>query len=143
MIKMTRNEAHLLLSGIRVWEHLNGRSPTPEELADLLQMSASAVRLQLTFLEDLGAAALVKSAFETHAEVRDHLLVEELAVTGGPEISEDLKEFDRRKSEEAEKMAKLFDSGEHEAEQKKKLEKMGEELKDFKRKKPSNPFGDD
>lgn len=143
MINMTRNEAHLLLAGIRVWGHLNGRSPTPEELADLLQVSASAVRLQLAFLEDLGAAGLVKSAFETHAEIQNYLLVEELSEDGGPEISEDLKEFDRRKSEEAEKMSKLFDSGEYEEEQKKKMEKMGDELKDFRRKKPANPFGDD
>lgn len=143
MISMTRGEAHLLLAGIRVWNHLNERSPTPEELADLLQMSASAIRLQLVFLEDLGAAGLVKSAFETHAEVRDHTVVEGLPVEGGPEISEDLKDFDRRKSEEAERMSKLFDSGEHEEGQRRKHEKMGEELKDFRRKKPPNPFGDD
>jgi hypothetical protein len=143
MISMTRNEAHLLLAGIRVWGHLNERSPTPEELADLLQMSASSVRLQLTFLEDMGAAGLVRSAFETHAEIRDHLLLEKLPVEGGPEISEDLKAFDRRKSEEAEKMSKLFESGEHEEENKRKLERMGEELKDFRKKKPANPFGED
>lgn len=143
MINMTRNEAHLLLAGIRVLNHLNGRSPTPEEIADLLQMSPSAVRLQLTFLEDQGSAALVKSAFETHAEVRDHSLVEELPEDGGPEISEDLRAFDRRKSEEAEKMARLFDSGEHEKKQKEKISKMGDELSDFRKKKPTNPFGED
>ncbi|MEN8005629.1 MAG: hypothetical protein ABFS42_01390 [Candidatus Krumholzibacteriota bacterium] len=143
MINLTRNEAQLLLAGVRVLSHLNGRSPTPEELAELLQQSASAVRLQLAFLEDQGAIALVKSAFETHAEIRDHLVVEELPEEGGPEISEDLKEFDRRKSEEAERMSKLFDSGEHQEQQKKKMDRMGEDLEDFRKKKPHNPFGDD
>jgi len=143
MINMTRNEAHLLLAGIRVLNHLNGRSPTPEELADLLEIPASSARLQLAFLEDRGAAALVKSAFETHAEIRDHLAVEELPEEAGPEISADLKEFDRRKEAEAEKMSKLFDSGEHDQQHKDKLERMGEELKDFRKKKPANPFGDD
>lgn len=143
MINMTQKEAHLLLAGIRVLNHLNGRSPTPEELADHLELSASSVRLHLAFLEDKGAAALVKSAFEMHAEVRDHLAVEELPAEGGPEISHDLKEFDRRKSEEAEKMSQLFSSGEHEKEQQKKMEKMGEDLNNFRKKKPANPFGDD
>jgi hypothetical protein len=62
---------------------------------------------------------------------------------GGPEISEDLRQFDIRKSEEAEKMSKLFDSGEHQNQQKKKLDKMSKDLEDFKKKKPANPFGDD
>ena len=143
MINLTRDEAQLLLSGIRVLGHLNGRSPTPEELAELLQQSASSVRLHLAFLEDRGAIALVKSAYETHAEIQDHLAVEELPKQGGPEISEDLREFDLRKSEEAERMSKLFDSGEHQEQQKKKMDQMGEDLKDFRKKKPLNPFGDD
>jgi len=143
MIRMTRDEAQLLLSGIRVLVHLNGRSPTPEELAELLQESGSSVRLHLAFLEDLGVVALVKSAFETHAEIRDHLVAEELPAESGPEISEDLREFDRRKSEEAERMSRLFDSGEHQQQQQEKMDRMGEALKGFKKKKPTNPFGDD
>ena len=143
MINLTRNEAHVLLAGIRVLGHLNGRSPTPEELAELLQQSGSSVRLQLAFLEDRGVVALVKSAFETHAEIRDHLAVEELPAEGGPAISEDLRAFDRRKEEEAEKMSRLFDSGEHQEAQKKKMDRMGNELKDFRKKKPVNPFGND
>ena len=143
MINMTRTEAHLLLAAIRVLNHLNGRSPTPEEIAELLEESPSAVRLQLAFLDERGVVALVKSAFETHAEIRDHLVAEELPAEGGPEISEDLRQFDIRKSEEAEKMSKLFDSGEHKKQQKKKLDQMSEDLEDFRKKKPINPFGDD
>jgi hypothetical protein len=143
MIDLTRDEAQLLLAGIRVLMHLKGRSPTPEELAELLEQSASTVRLQLTFLEDQGSVALVRSAFETHAEIQDHLAVEQLPEKGGPEISEDLKDFDRRKTEEAEKMSKLFDSGEHQDQQQKKMDQMGEDLKDFRKKKPINPFGDE
>ncbi len=143
MINMTRNEAQLLVAGIRVFHHLNGRSPTPEELADLVQLPASSVRLQLAFLDDRGVVALVKSAFDTHAEVRDYLAIEELPEEGGPEISEDLKDFDRRKLEEAEKMSQLFDSGDHQQQQQEKMDRMGQDLKDFKKKKPINPFGDD
>jgi hypothetical protein len=143
MIDLTRDEAQLLLSGVRVLSHLKGRSPTPEELADLLQQSASSVRLQVAFLGDLGAIGLVKSAYESHVEIRDHLAVESLPEKGGPEISQDLRDFDRRKAEEADRMAKLFDSGEHQQKQRKKMDQMGENLKDFRKKKPVNPFGDE
>jgi DNA-directed RNA polymerase sigma subunit (sigma70/sigma32) len=140
---MTRSEAHLLLAGIRVLDHLSTRPPTPAEIAELLQMSESEIRLQLSLLHDLGAVLLVDSAYETHAEIKDPSCVETLAEKDGPAISEDLAAFDRMKEEEAEKMANLFDSGEHEVRRQKKISDMDEELKGFRRNRPPNPFGDD
>ena len=140
MTRVSRKEGHLILAGVRVLEHLNGRSPTPEQLADLLETDASSMRLHLTWLEDLGVVSLVQSAYETHVEIRDHHKVEELSEDEGPAISEDLKEFDEKKKAEAERMAQLFDSGEHEQKRQDKLKQMGEDLEDFKRKKPKNPF---
>ena len=142
-MNMTRHEAQLLLAAIRVQSHLKERSPTPAEVAELLDMSESAIRLQLVFLQDLGAVDLVDSAFATHAEIRDEHQVEGLEETAGPALSEDLKDFDRRKQEESERMAQLFDSGESEQQRQDKLGKMDEELKEFRRQKPANPFGDD
>lgn len=142
-MNLTRDEAHLLLAAIRVQRHRLQRSPTPAEIAELLDRSETEVQLQLVFLQELGAADLVESAFAGHAEIRDHLKIEELPEAAGPALSEDLKDFDRRKQEEAERMAQLFDSGEHQEQQKKKLEQMDSELKDFRRRKPLNPFGDD
>jgi hypothetical protein len=143
MSGLTRQEAHLLLAGIRVLTHTCERPPTPEQLAELLQLPDSAVRLQLAQLAELGAVALVTSAYETHAEVRDHLRAEELPEQAGPAIAEDLEAFDRRKREESEKMAHLFDSGEHEQRQSDKLRQMDQDLQSFRKKKPRNPFGDD
>jgi len=142
-MNMTRDEAHLLLAAIRVQAHLQGRSPTPAEVATLLDRSETEVRLQLVFLQDLGAADLVDSAFASHAEVRDHLLVDTLPEAAGPALSEDLKDFDRRQQEEAERMAHLFDSGEHTREQEEKMDRMDEELREFRHKKPPNPFADE
>ncbi len=142
-MKMTRQEAQVLTAAIRVQAHLLERSPTPAEVADLLRLSETAVRLQLNFLADLGAVILVDSAFATHVEVKDHLAVETLAEAEGPALSEDLREFDRRKQAEADRMAQLFDSGETAREQQEKLDRMGDELRKFKRQKPANPFGDD
>ncbi len=140
---MTRQEAHVLVSAIRVQAHLLERSPTPAELADLLQISETAVRLQLVFLQDIGAVDVVESAFATHAEVGDHLKVEELSEAAGPALKDDLRDFDRRKQEESERMARLFDSGETEQQKKDKLKRMDDELRDFRRQKPTNPFGEE
>jgi len=140
---VTRSEGQLLAAGVRVFSHLKARSPTPEELADLLEMSASAVRLQVASLSDLGALTLVESAFANHVELGDLSLMETLPDVAGPAISEDLRDFDRRKQEEAEKMSNLFSSGELDERKRKKLEEMDRGLGGFKRKPPRNPFDDD
>lgn len=143
MIRLSRPEAHLLLAGIRVLAHNLGRGPTPIELADLLGMAESQVRLQAAALEEMGAVALVNSAFETHFEVRDHLRVEHLEDGDGPAIGDALRDFDERKREEAEKMARLFDSGEHEEQRQEQLRRMDADLRDFRQRRPRNPFGED
>ena len=142
MIKLPRSDAHLLLAGVRVLSHRLGRGPTPEELAELLGAAESQVRLQAAALQELGAMALVSSAYETHLEIRDHLAVEQLEESEGPAISDDLRAFDVRKREEAEKMARLFDTGEHEELRQEQLRKMDADLRDFRNRKPRNPFGD-
>jgi hypothetical protein len=143
MNRMTRAEGHLILAGIRVLAHRLDRGPTPEELADLLGLAASAVRLQLTALADLGAVAMVASAYEDHAEVRDHLLVDDLPQEDGPAITDDLKAFDEKKRRESERMAHLFESGEQQERQRARHRKMDEELGSFRKQKPPNPFGED
>jgi len=143
MARIDRNDAHLLIAAVRVLAHREGRSPRPDEVAELLGLPEAAIRLQTAALQEIGAVTLVESAFEQHLEIRDHLAVEELAAGSGPELSADLADFDRRKQEEAEKMARLFDDGTFRDHHEQKLRKMDEDLRAFHRKKPENPFGDD
>lgn len=139
----TQTEAHLIVAAIRVLEHQLQRLPVPKEIADLLESSESAVRLQLNHLSDLGIVVVVESAFETHVEIKQYLLIDDLSTESGPEIADDLAAFDLRKEEEAKKMANLFDSGEHDKQRQDRLSKMDQELQSFKGRKPMNPFGDD
>ena len=143
MSGMTRGEGHLVLAAIRVLEHLNGKLPSPAEVADLLDESESSVRLWLNRLQDLEAVVQVESAFETHVEIKDHLQVEHLDQEAGPAITESLAEFDRKKEAEAERMANLFDSGDHEKKRREKIDAMDADLENFRSRKPVNPFGDD
>lgn len=144
---VSRKQGHLAVAAVRVLAHQLERSPRPEEVADLLALPAALLRVQLVELQERGIVALVESAFDTHVEVRDHLALEELpAEEETTALDEDLADFDRRKSEEAEKMGKLFADGEHERRQREKMRKMEEELRGFpQRKKPRrpSPFGDD
>ncbi len=136
-----RHDAHLLLAAVRVLTHRGGRSPRPEDVAELLEWPASTVRLHASSLVELGALVQVESAFETHLEVADHLRVEDLPEREKEAIADDLADFDRRKQEEADRMARLFDDGTFAEKRRRKLEEMDRELRDFPRK-PRNPFDD-
>jgi len=142
MPEIDRRDAHLIIAAIRVLGHRLERSPRPEEVAELLELPESTVRLRAAGLQDLGAITLVESAYETHLEIRDHLRVEDLAETDDQALAGDLADFDRRKQEEAEKMARLFESGTFSDQRKQKLADMDEGLKTFPRK-PRNPFEND
>jgi hypothetical protein len=140
--QIDRHEGHLVVAAIRVLAHREGRAPTPEEVADLLDLPGAAVRLQLAVLQDLGAVRLVESAFATHVEVHDHTRLEELPEGRVDELSSDLADFDRRKQEEAERMERLFADGEHDRRRQEKHGAMDRELQDFHKRKPRNPFDD-
>ena len=143
MANVTREEGHLLVAAIRVLGHREERAPKPEEIARLLGMPPELARLQLTALAEAGVVALVESAFDTHVEIRDHRRLEELAESVQSRALEaDLAEFGRRKEEEADRMSRLFASGDHERRQEERLRKMEDELRDFRKKKPRSPFGD-
>jgi hypothetical protein len=142
MTSLDRRDAHLILAAIRVLVHKLGRSPRPDEVAELLELPESTVRLHATQLRDLGAVTLVESAYETHLEIRDHRCIEDLEEVADDALADDLADFDRRKQDEAEKMARLFEDGTFADEQRQKLDKMDEDLRSFP-KKPRNPFGDD
>jgi len=140
---LTRHKAHLVMAAIRVISHREERPPRPAEVAELLDASEASVRLDLAILQDLGAVALITSAYADHVEIRDYLKVEELPEEVADDIKADLADFDRRKQEEAEKMANLFAEKDHEKKQAERIDKMNQELSDFKKRKPINPFGDD
>ncbi len=136
-----QQEAHLIVAAIRLLIHREGAAPRPEAIAEFLGMASAVLRIQLVALQDLGILALLESAYDTHVEIRDHRLIEELSAgEDAGDLSRDLAEFDRRKQEEAARMEKLFSEGDHERKQAERLEKMDAELRDFRKKKPRNPF---
>ena len=150
MSPINQQEAHLIVSAIRILSHRDGSAPRPDDIAEILGLPPAVLRMQLAALHDLGIVAQVDSAFDTHVEIRDHHLIEDLPTADrGADLSEDLADFDRRKQKEAEKMSQLFSEGDHRRRQAERFEKMEAELRDFRRqKKPQrgggkkDPFSD-
>ena len=144
METVSREEGHLILSAIRVLSHRNGTPPTIDAVADLIGMAPEIVRLKVAGLQDIAAVVVVDSAYERHLEVGDHLAVDALVPeadrTG---MDEALADFDRRKQEENERMAKLFTDGDHEKKRRERIREMDGGLFGGQREKPRNPFGDD
>ncbi len=144
MSHVTREDGHLVVAAVRVLAHRLGGPPTPEQAAELLGMAPETVRLHVMALQEAGIITLVTSAYESHLEVRDHALLDQLEKgTEQAAMDEALAEFDQRKQEEAERMSQLFTDGEHERRRKDKFKGMDEGLMNFEKKKPRNPFGDD
>lgn len=142
MSRVTREEGHLVVAAIRVLAHREERPPRPEEVAALLGMAPEVLRARMAALAEIGVLAVIESAFDTHVEIRDHLRLEELeAGAQSRALDEDLADFDRRQQEAAERMSRLFDEGDHERRQAERIRKMEDELRDFRQRKPRNPFG--
>jgi len=97
-------------------------------VAELLDWPEATVRLHALALQEIGAAVIVESAFETHLEVGDHLRVEDLPADVSSAFSADLADYDRRKQEEAERMTHLFEEGEFERKRREKFDRMGDDL---------------
>ena len=139
----TYEESHLLAAAIRLLGHREGRPPTVEQVAALLEESAEVTRVHLRWLSERGIVRLVTNPFETRAELANHLALEDLPREGqGPQMEEEVDEFRQKFRSRQEKIGKLFsteDLAKKSEERKKKLE---EELKRFKPR-GSTPFKDE
>ncbi len=94
------SRAHLFVAGIRVFEHLNSRPPTVEELCRSLNITVESASLTCRRLEELGIIEAVQGSYGSRLFVRDHVKIED--IPRGHEESKldaELKKFqDTRKS---------------------------------------------
>ena len=143
MIHVTREDGHLIVAAVRILEHREQTPPGHEAVAELIRMPVEALRLKVAALEELGILQRVESALDTHVEVRDHALLDDLEPTAeSSAMEEDLADFDRRKQQEADRMARLFADGDHEKKRREKIKEMDEGLFDYEKRKPRDPFAD-
>jgi hypothetical protein len=110
-------KAHLCVAAIRIYEHLNSRPPTADELCRTLQFSIEQGTLICRKLVELGIIEAVESSYGTRWFIRDHLRIEEIP-RGEEEnkLGEEIKKFqDTQKA-----ITKKIESFQAKQEQKKK-----------------------
>ena len=94
------SQAHLLVAAIRVFEHINSRPPTIEDLCRTINFSIEKGNFICRKLEELDIIEAVEGSYGTRLFVRDHLKVEDIP-RGEPDsnFEDELKKFqDSRKA---------------------------------------------
>ena len=114
------SNGHLFISGVRVWEHLNGKAPKIEDICELLNMSPEQAGYLLRRLTELEVTEIVKGSYGDRIFIRHHLNLEEIPREQVEnKLDAELKKFqdnqkqlvdkiDSMRAEQAEKKKSLF-----------------------------------
>ena len=72
------DEAHLLVAAIRIFNHLNSRPPTVEDLCQTIHISLERGNLICRRLEELEIIEAVAGSYGARWYVKDHLKLEDI-----------------------------------------------------------------
>jgi hypothetical protein len=131
--KICYEDGHLIVAAVRVLSHNTDKPPTPETIAELLNLAPDFARNAVVALGEDGILRVVENPFEIRAEVGDYSKLEELPrESAEPSIQSELEEFARKKKKEVEDTEKMFTLKEMEKKKKDRLSKMDKAMKDMK-----------
>jgi hypothetical protein len=93
-------QAHLMVAAIRVFEHINGRPPTIEDLCQTINFSIEKGNFICRKLEELEIIEAVEGSYGTRLFVRHHLKIEDIPRgESASNFEDELKKFqDSRKA---------------------------------------------
>jgi hypothetical protein len=127
------DEGQLILAGIRVRSHRDGRPPLLEDVAETIDMPADLLRVLVLEMEKLGIIRQLANAFETRLAVDDHLKAEDLPKEGsGARLNSEVEEFRKAFREKQKDLKNTFGSGAFSKKSEEKMSRLEEELKKFK-----------
>ncbi len=87
-------EAHLLVAAIRIFNHLNSRPPTVEDLCRTIHISIERGNLICRRLEELGIIEAVAGSYGARWYIKDHLKLEDIPRgEPGSKLDDELKKF--------------------------------------------------
>ena len=88
------SQAHLMVAAIRVYEHLNSRPPTVDDICRLINFSREQGHFICRKLQDIDVIKAVEGSFGIRLFINDHLKLEDLP-RGEPQnkLEDDLKKF--------------------------------------------------
>ncbi len=94
------SQSHLMVAAIRVYQHLNSRPPTVDDVCRVINFSAEQGHFICRKLQEIDIIKTVEGSYGTRLFINDHLKLENLP-RDEPEkkLEDDLKKFqDTRKS---------------------------------------------
>jgi hypothetical protein len=126
-------ESHLVVAAVRVLTHRDGRSPTPAEVAELLQVVPERVNILVHELRKRGILKALLGPFEMRLDPGDPALIESLPRgASGPSIAGELEEFHSQLQEKKREMERMFRGGEADRRRKDRVAKLELEFTKFK-----------
>ena len=126
-------ESHLLVAAVRVLQHREGRSPTPDEVAELLRMSSEKIHILVHELRKRGVLRALEGPFELRLDVGDPAPLEALPKgQTGPAIASELEQFHSEQQEKKKEMERMFRGGEADKRRKERVAKLEQEFSKFK-----------
>jgi hypothetical protein len=132
---VTHEVGHAHVAAVRVLKYRLGRSPTLEEVAEVLGSQVEITNHRLRALERLGIVAIVENPFESHVSVADYAALEKLPTEVDEGVlAEEVEGFRRRQDEKAAEMMRVFEEGDEEKAKKEKHEQIEEDLRRYKKK---------
>jgi len=135
------SNAHLLVAGIRVYTHREGRPPAVEDIAEFLKTTPELIYHTANRLEKEGVVKGIRTSFETKLYIADTSKLKDLDEDTIPDLDEEIKKTRARKQEEQEKLGALFSASEIEKRRKQKMADLEKKMKDGMGK-PKSPFND-
>jgi hypothetical protein len=126
-------ETHLLVAAVRVLWHRDGKSPTPDEVAEFLRLSPEKVHILVHGLRKRGILKALEGPFDLRLDPGDPAGIETLPRgESGPSIQGELAEFHTQLAEKKKEMERMFQGGEADRRRKERVARLEAEFTKFK-----------
>ncbi len=129
-------DGHLFVAAIRILESRLNRPPSVEEVGEFLGRSNEIAHMLVRGLEAQKIVRIVKTPFDTHLEIVDHLKLEDLSKgRKSAAFGDALNAFQEKKQKEQEAMEAFFASGGDDEKKKKKMDSLDNAFQKFQKSK--------
>jgi hypothetical protein len=126
-------EAHLVVAGVRILLHREGRPPTPGSVAELVGVSPEKVHVIVHQLSELAVLRVIPSPFDAHLDIIDPGPLETLPRGDrGPQMKQELADFDAKSREKQAEMERMLRGGEADRRRQERVAKLEEQFRTFK-----------
>jgi DNA-directed RNA polymerase specialized sigma subunit len=141
----SKSQGHLIAAAIRVLTHRRKRPPTPEEIAEILDISRELVLHVARGLEARGILRSIETPFEVRLDLENYKAIEELPEEStGPDMGREIEDFHRKSEDRQKAIEKMMRESDPERKTREKSSRIEEEFRRFRSKRgPNAPFGSD